>query len=142
MKLDRILAALFSKRTLALILLLSLAVLSLTACTLEDVFCLFFCGVPSLATCREMIQNCNCGCGECGYRSPDGEYVDCTRSNCIGEAYNGCFGCVWEGGLKDCRPSQLCDGCRGSEDDEYDYGGSVSCDDCMLDCIDSCLYGN
>ena len=143
MKLDRFLAVLFSKRTLAFILALTLALGCLTACelTLEDVFCLAFCGCLSLGTCRDLIMKCNCECGNCGYEDFEGEYVDCSRSNCIGEAYNGCFGCIWDGGLKDCRPSAACDKCSSDEDDyDYEYSAPTSCDDCVLDCMEACIY--
>ena len=118
MKLDKFLAALFSKKTLILILVITLAVFSLSACTftLEDVFCLFFCGVPSLSTCREWVMNCDCDCTDGTISTPDGERVDCNRSNCIGESYNGCFGCIWEAGLKDCSPSKMCAACSDGEE--------------------------
>ena len=139
MRFDRFLSALFSRKTLIMILVVLIAMSCLTACdiTLEDVFCLAFCGCLSLGTCQKLLQNCDCSC-DGGYRNPDGEYVDCERSNCIGEAYNGCFGCIWEGGLKNCKPSDACDSCEGEAEDEYD--GDTSCDGCMIGCIDSCLY--
>ena len=137
-----------------MLLVLTLTVFSLTACqlTIEDLISLYFCGIPTLSTCREWIMGCDCTCGDSHITTPDGERIDCNRSNCLGEAYNGCFGCIWEGGLKDCSPSKLCDSCSGSDvddgygDDYYGEGvscdGSESCDDCLLDCIDACIYGN
>ena len=128
MKLDKFLAALFSKKVVAVILLVAVALFCLTACSLtfEDVLCLAFCGCVSFDTCREMIWACNCG--DCSPASGDaGEPVGCNGS-CIGDPYNACFGCVWDGGLKDCRPSTICAACdKEEQEDDYDYS-STSCE--------------
>ena len=84
MKLDRFLALLFSKRMIALLLLLVLAVSCLTACeqTIEDILCLYFCGCVSFDTCREMIWACDCDSTAC---RDDG--TTCRQGNCVGESY-------------------------------------------------------
>ena len=116
MKFDRFLAVLFSKRMLAVLLLCILAFSCLTACelTLEDVFCLYFCACLSPEGCRKLIWACDCNSTAC---RDDG--TTCRQSNCVGKGYNGCFGCVWEACLEDCRPSTLCNSCS-CEGDEYD----------------------
>lgn len=114
MKLDRFLAILFSKRVIALLLLITLAVFCLTACeqTIEDILCLYFCGCVSFDTCRDIMWACDCNSTAC---RDDG--TTCRQGNCVGEGYNGCFGCVWEGGLKDCRPSTVCNSCGGDAEE-------------------------
>ena len=137
MKFDKFLAVLFSKKAVAVLLLVVLSVFCMTACqlTCEDIFCLTFFGCLSLSTCREMIMDCNCDCspasGDAGDPSPG------CNGSCVGDAYNGCFGGVWDACIKDCRPSTVCNSCEGSEEDE-DYAPE-SCDDCMIDCIDGCV---
>ena len=118
MKLDRFLAELFSKRTLVLLLVIVIALSCLTACqlTCEDILCLAMCGCLSLDTCHDMMMKCDCSC-DGTMTDFEGERVDCNRSNCIGESYNGCFNCIWEGGLKDCRPSKVCDSCSGDNEE-------------------------
>ena len=137
MRFDKFLALLFSKRSVALILVIVIGAFCLSACslTLEDVLCLTFCGCVSFDTCREMIWSC----GDCSFCNADGGDDDgaCDNGSCVGDAYNGCFGCVWEGGPKDCRPSKVCDSCASDEDDsEYE---PKSCDECTLDCLDGCI---
>ena len=137
MKFDKFLAMLFSKKAVAVLLLVVLSVFCLTACrlTCEDIFCLTFFGCLSFDTCREMIWACDCDCDDDigGGGSSDSN----ESSNCVADSYNGCFGCIWDGGLKDCRPSTVCNSCDGSEEDE-EYAPD-SCDDCMIDCIDGCV---
>ena len=138
MRFDRFLALLFSKKAVALILITVIAVFCLSACqlTLEDVFCLTFFGCVSFDTCREMIWSC----GDCSFCNADGGDDDgaCDNGSCIGNAYNGCFGCIWDGGLKDCRPSKACDSCEGNGSAD-DCSAPTSFEDCMLDCLDSCI---
>ena len=114
MKLDRFLALLFSKRMIALLLLLVLAVSCLTACeqTIEDIFWLYFCGCLSPETCKDLVWACDCDSTAC---RDDG--TTCRQGNCVGESYNSCFGCVWEGCLEDCRPSTICNSCEGEADE-------------------------
>ena len=114
MKFDRFLAMLFSKRMLAVLLLCILAFTCLTACelTFNDVLSLAFCGCLTHETCQKLLWACDCNSTAC---SDDG--TTCRQSNCVGESYNGCFGCVWEGCLKDCRPSTICNSCSGDADE-------------------------
>jgi hypothetical protein len=97
------------------LLLAVIALSCLTACeddsceqVLEDVLCLYFCGCLSPETCSKAIWACDCNSTAC---RDDG--TTCRQGNCVGETYNGCFDCVWEGGLKDCRPSTVCNSCKG-----------------------------
>jgi len=131
---DRFLALLFSKKGIALILVIVIGAFCLSACqiTFEDVLCLAFFGCVTPETCREMIWACDCGV--CGGGGGDSSESACNTS-CVGDAYNGCFGCVWEGGLKDCRPSKVCDSCS-SDEEEYE---PQSCDECMIGCLDGCI---
>lgn len=113
MKFDKFLAALFSRKTVAIILLVVIMALCLTACelTFEDVLCFALFGCVSFDTCREMIW----ACGDC-VSCNDVEFLGVTCpscGSCVGDAYNQGFNCVWESFLKDCRPSQLCNRCSG-----------------------------
>lgn len=137
MKFDRFLAVLFSRRTVALVLLVLVSIFCLSSCTLtcEDAVYLTACGCVSYDTCNKMIWSC----GDC-----DSCEQTCEENgiNCYlpGEACNDAFGCVWRSGLEDCRPSKICDSCGASdEEDEYEYE-SEGFDGCMLDCIDKILY--
>lgn len=116
MRFDRFLAVLFSKRVIAVSLLCVLALLCLTACacelTFDDVLSLAFCGCLTHETCHKLLWACDCDSTAC---SDDG--TTCRQSNCVGEGYNSCFDCVWEGGLKDCRPSTICNSCSGDADE-------------------------
>ena len=129
--LDKILAVLFSRKGIAIMLLVVMAALCFCSCAfrIEDVFYLAFCGCLSPATCRELIQSCSCGeCGGCE-KTCESNGINCY---CAGDACNDLFGCVWQGGLKDCRPSTVCDSC-GSGHSEGEYS---SCDDTAPSCID------
>ncbi len=136
MKFDKFLAALFSRKAIIVILLVVLAAFCLTACqlTCEDVFCLTFFGCVSFDTCRDMIWSCG-DCSSCGGGGSSGDGGGCA-GNCIGDAYNEAFGCFWDCTLKDCRPSDACSKCEGDDTDE---SAPRTCDECTIDCLDSCV---
>ena len=132
MKFDRFLAVLFSRRTVVLLLLVIVMAFTLTSCsiTFEDVLCLTVCGCFSFETCQKIIWSCDCDNCRWGF-------IDC--GGWTGDAYNSCFSCVWEGGLKDCRPSRVCESCEGNDDEEdYEYN-SPSCDQISIDLMDMCI---
>lgn len=128
MKFDRFLAALFSRKSLILILIIVISVSAMTSCqlTCDDVISIAIFGCPSFDTCRAIIWECG-ECADCG---------DSCVGNCIGEGYNSMFGCVWESGLKDCRPSKICDSCGSDEEDYYESSTVPACDSITPDCID------
>ncbi|MBQ8380469.1 MAG: hypothetical protein IJY18_01100 [Clostridia bacterium] len=134
MKFDRFLAALFSRKSIAVILLVVIAVFCLTACsfTWEDVFCFALTGCVTADTCSDMIW----ACGDCSKCSFGFEGCEINVGSCVGDSYNSCFGCVWEGGLKDCRPSTICSKCESNEEDLEYESAPKTCDDCVLDCLD------
>ena len=136
MKFDRFLALLFSKRSIALILLILAAVSCLGACqlTLEDVLCLAFCGCLTPETCSKLLWACDCEANSGG----ESEEAGCDTS-CVGDCYNSGFDCVWENFLKDCRPSEICSSCEGSGEEE-DPSDCPSCDEYFLICTDAFLY--
>ncbi|MBQ4325120.1 MAG: hypothetical protein IJC29_04915 [Clostridia bacterium] len=113
MKLDRFLAALFSKRVLLAILIIAL-VLCVSACslTLEDVFCLYFCGCPSISTCRTCMQEQGCGLAYCGDGDGSGGENPTCVAQCIDCTYGRACDCILgEITQPQCAPSQLCDRC-------------------------------
>ncbi len=139
MKFDRFLAALFSRKAIVIILLVVMTATFLTACelTFEDVLCLTFCGCVSLDTCREMIMSATCGDCSFGF---EGCMIECDScGGQVGDAYNGCFGCIWEAGLKNCNPSALCSKCEADENEDYVSSAPATCDECMIDCLDGCV---
>ncbi len=126
MKLDKFLEIICGKLGLVLLIFAVLLVpLLTTACSLEDVFCLVFCGCLSPGTCAEMCKDytvCSSRCEDavcdalCGCTD---RIIDCTIVN----PYNSCMNCI------NSAISKACD-CGGGYD---------SCPSCTTGCMaDSC----